>query len=43
MIIAPSKLLLSIVRAEYRTPAVREWVTSRQVEVEDSREADHTT
>jgi hypothetical protein len=34
MTIAPSTLLLSILRTEYETLAVGEWVTSRQVDVE---------
>jgi hypothetical protein len=37
MIMASSKLLLSILRTEYETPAVGEWVTSRQADVEDAR------
>jgi len=40
---AVPKPLLSILRTEYETPAVGEWVTSRRADVEDSREADHTT
>jgi hypothetical protein len=43
MIIVVSKLLLSIIRTEYETPALGEWVTSRQANVEDSGEADYTT
>ncbi len=43
MTMAPSKLLLSILRTEYETPALGEWVTSRQADVEDCVEADHTT
>jgi hypothetical protein len=37
------KLLLSILRTEYETPAVGEWVTSRQADVEGGTEASHTT
>ncbi|KAH6667260.1 hypothetical protein B0J14DRAFT_659238 [Halenospora varia] len=40
---ASSKLLLSILQTEYETPAVGEWVTSRQADVEDGMEARHTT
>jgi hypothetical protein len=43
MTMAPSMLLLSILRTEYETPAVGEWVTSRQANVEDGREADYMT
>jgi hypothetical protein len=43
MIMAAPKLLLSILRTEYETPAVGERVTSRQADVEDGEEADHTT
>jgi hypothetical protein len=43
MTMAASKLQLSILRTEYETPAGGEWVTSRQANVEDGREADHTT
>jgi hypothetical protein len=43
MTMAASKLLLSIIRTEYETPALGEWVTSRQADVEDCKEADHTT
>jgi len=43
MTMAASKLLLSIIRTEYETPALGEWVTSRQANVEDGGEADHTT
>jgi hypothetical protein len=43
MTMAPSMLLLSILRTEYETPAVGEWVTSRQAGVEDRAEADYTT
>jgi hypothetical protein len=34
---------LSILQTEYETPAVEEWVTSRQADVEDCAEADYTT
>ncbi|KAG4432844.1 hypothetical protein IFR05_011683 [Cadophora sp. M221] len=40
---ALSKLLLSILRTEYETPAVGDWVTSRQADVADGTEARHTT
>jgi hypothetical protein len=43
MIMASSKLLLSILQTECETPAVGEWVTSRQSDVEDGTEARHTT
>lgn len=43
MTMAASKLLLSILRTEYETPALGEWVTSRQADVEVCKEADHTT
>ena len=43
MTMASSKLLLSILGTEYETPAVGEWVTSRQADMEDCREADYTT
>jgi hypothetical protein len=43
MIMAISKLPLSILRTEYETPAVGEWVTSRQADVEGGTEASHTT
>jgi hypothetical protein len=36
------KLLLSIIWTEYETPALGEWVTSRQVNVEDGSKVDHT-
>jgi len=35
---ASSKLLLSILRTEYETPAVGDWATSRQADVEDGAE-----
>ena len=35
--------LLSILWTECETPAVGEWVTSRQADVEDCGGADHTT
>jgi len=38
MTMASSKLLLSILRTEYETPAVGDWVTSRQADVEDGAE-----
>jgi hypothetical protein len=40
---ASSKLLLSILQTEYETPAVGEWVTSRQSDMKDGTEARHTT
>jgi hypothetical protein len=40
---ALSQLLLSILRTEYETPAVGEWVTIRQADVDGWMEADHTT
>jgi hypothetical protein len=43
MIIAVLKLLLSILLTKYETLAVEEWVTSRQADMEDCREADYTT
>jgi hypothetical protein len=43
MIMASSKLLLGILRTEYETLAVGEWVTSRQTDVEVGTEAHHTT
>jgi hypothetical protein len=43
MIMAASKLLLSILRTEYETPALGEWVTSRRDDVEDYEEAGYTT
>jgi hypothetical protein len=43
MTMAASQPLLSILRTEYETPAAGEWVTSRQADVEDGGEADHTT
>jgi hypothetical protein len=43
MTMAASKLLLSILWTEYGTPAVGEWVISRQADVEDSTEACYTT
>jgi hypothetical protein len=39
----PLKLLLSILRTEYETPAVGEWVTSRQADVDSGKEAGYTT
>jgi hypothetical protein len=38
-----SKLLLSILQTEYETPAVGEWVTSRQADVKDGIEERYTT
>jgi hypothetical protein len=43
MPIAISKLLLSILRTDYETLALAEWVTSRQVDVEDCVETNYTT
>jgi hypothetical protein len=43
MTMALSQLLLSILRTEYETPAVGEWVISRQANVDGWIEADHTT
>jgi hypothetical protein len=43
MIIVAPKLPLSILRTEYETPAVGEWVTSRQAGVEDYAEVGHMT
>ena len=43
MKIVLSKFLLSILRTEYETLAVGNWVTSRQDDVEDSIEARHMT
>ena len=43
MIMALLKLLLSILRTKYETPAVGECVTRRQADVEDGTEARHTT
>jgi hypothetical protein len=43
MIIAVLKLLLSIIRTEYEMPALGEWVTRRQANVEDCEKADHMT
>jgi hypothetical protein len=43
MIMALSKLLLSILQTEYETPAVGEWVISRQADVEDGTEVRHMT
>jgi len=43
MTMALSKLPLSILRTKYETPAVGEWVTSRQADMEDGTEARHTT
>ncbi|KAH6701255.1 hypothetical protein BKA61DRAFT_203534 [Leptodontidium sp. MPI-SDFR-AT-0119] len=40
---AASQPLLSIPRTEYETPALGEWITNRQVDVEDYKEAGHTT
>jgi hypothetical protein len=39
MTMIASKLLLSILQAEYKTAALGEWVTSRQADVEDGTEA----
>jgi hypothetical protein len=43
MTMVSSKLLLSTLQTEYETPAVGEWVTSRQANVKDGTEARHTT
>jgi hypothetical protein len=43
MTMAISKLLLGILWTEYESLALGEWVTSRQADVEDCVEVDHTT
>jgi hypothetical protein len=43
IIMAASKLLLSILWTEYETLALGEWVISRRDDVEDYEEADYTT
>jgi hypothetical protein len=43
MIMAVSKPLLSILRTEYETLVLGEWITSRQADLEDYREADYTS
>jgi hypothetical protein len=43
MIMIVSKLLLSILWTEYEMPALGEWVIRRQADVEDGKEAGHTS
>ncbi|KAL2063230.1 hypothetical protein VTL71DRAFT_5034 [Oculimacula yallundae] len=43
MTMAASQPLLSIPRTEYETPALGEWTTNRQTDMEDCEEAGHTT
>lgn len=43
MTMAASQPLLSIPRTEHETPALGEWITNRQADVDDCEDAGHTT